>query len=74
MYVTIGSRRKGEEELVATTFMSKFPRTDYSGHAAGYVKNIAEQVVASNFDYVFILSSLNQEFNMRRLERYAAAR
>ena len=29
-----------------------------------------EQVVAANFDYVFILQSLNNNFNLRRLERY----
>lgn len=29
-----------------------------------------EQVIASNFDYVFILQSLNNNFNLRRLERY----
>lgn len=29
-----------------------------------------EQAVASNFDYVFIMQSLNQDFNPRRLERY----
>lgn len=29
-----------------------------------------EQVVASNFDYVFIMQSLNQDFNIKRLERY----
>ena len=29
-----------------------------------------EQAVASNFDYVFIMQSLNQDFNVRRLERY----
>lgn len=31
-----------------------------------------EQAVAANFDYVFILSSLNQDFNARRIERYVA--
>lgn len=31
-----------------------------------------EQAVAANFDYVFILQSLNANFNMRRLERYLA--
>lgn len=30
----------------------------------------AEQAVAANFDYVFILMSLNFDFNPRRLERY----
>jgi len=32
-----------------------------------------EQVVAANFDYVFILTSLNYDFNLNRLERYLAA-
>ena len=29
-----------------------------------------EQAVAANFDYVFIMQSLNQDFNEKRLERY----
>jgi ribosome biogenesis GTPase len=29
-----------------------------------------EQAVAANFDYVFIMQSLNLEFNLRRMERY----
>ena len=49
---------------------SKFSRPDYSGHGAGYVKTILEQVVAANFDYVFILASLNYDFNMNRILRY----
>ncbi|MEK5391515.1 GTPase RsgA [Margalitia sp. FSL K6-0131] len=49
---------------------SKFSRADYSGHAAGYVKTILEQVVATNFDYVFIVSSLNLDFNVSRIMRY----
>ncbi len=31
-----------------------------------------EQAVASNFDYVFIMQSLNHDFNTRRMERYLA--
>lgn len=49
---------------------SKFSRADFSGHAAGYVKTILEQVVAVNFDYVFIVSSLNKDFNVSRITRY----
>ena len=49
---------------------SKFSRADYSGHAVGYVKTILEQVVATNFDYVFILSSLNNDFKVTRIMRY----
>lgn len=52
---------------------SKFSRTDYSGHVAGYVKTILEQVVAANFDYVFIMSSLNWDFNLNRVMRYLTA-
>lgn len=52
---------------------SKFSRTDFSGHAAGYAKTVLEQVVAANFDYVFILSSLNQDFNLNRIARYLSA-
>ena len=29
-----------------------------------------EQAVAANFDYVFLMQSLNQDFNEKRLERY----
>jgi len=49
---------------------SKFSRADFSGHKAGYAKNIREQVVAANFDYVFILSSLNHDFKVKRILRY----
>ena len=49
---------------------SKFSRADFSGHAAGYVKTVLEQVVAANFDFVFIVSSLNKDFNLKRILRY----
>jgi ribosome biogenesis GTPase len=34
--------------------------------------NRGEQAVAANFDTVFLMASLNQDFNVRRLERYLA--
>ncbi len=52
---------------------SKFSRTNFSGHAAAYVKTIHEQLIASNFDYVFIVVSLNHDFNLSRIERYIGA-
>jgi ribosome biogenesis GTPase len=52
---------------------SKFSRANLSGHAEGYAKYIKEEVVASNFDYVFILSSLNFDFNPGRIARYITA-
>ncbi|WP_167956408.1 ribosome small subunit-dependent GTPase A [Anaerosporobacter faecicola] len=45
-------------------------RPDQSGHLAGYVKTMKEQVLAANFDYVFIMDSLNQNYNINRIMRY----
>lgn len=60
------------DSLIVTVLprRSKFARADYSGHAAGYAKNIREQIVATNFDYVFIVTSLNLDFNVTRIMRY----
>lgn len=44
---------------------SKFSRLDSF--------NGLEQVVAANFDYVFIMTSLNYDFNIKRIERYLSS-
>lgn len=44
---------------------SKFSRLDSF--------NKVEQIVAANFDYVFIMLSLNNDFNVNRIERYLTA-
>jgi len=49
---------------------SKFSRADFYGQAVGHVKANREQIVAANFDYAFILTSLNLDFNVNRVERY----
>lgn len=36
-------------------------------------KGRGEQAIAANFDYVFIMQSLNNDFNPKRLERYLTA-
>lgn len=43
-------------------------KTKLSRKVAG--AEIIEQVLASNLDYIFIVSSLNHDFNIARLERY----
>ena len=43
-------------------------RTFFSRREPGPVPK--DQAVAANFDYVFIMQSLNQDFNPKRLERY----
>jgi len=45
-------------------------KSKFSRKIAG--KKTEEQIVAANVDVVFIVSSLNSEFNLRRLERYVA--
>ena len=70
-FVLIKYNQQGDSTIVKVMErISKFSRTDYSGHGAGYVKTILEQVVAANFDYVFIMASLNYDFNIRRIQRY----
>ncbi len=44
---------------------SKFSRMD--------TWNVKEQIVATNFDYVFIVTSLNHDFNIKKMERYLAS-
>ena len=43
-------------------------KTKLSRKVAG--NEVIEQILASNIDYVFIVSSLNHDFNIARLERY----
>lgn len=43
-------------------------KSKFSRKAAG--AETREQIVAANIDTVFIVTSLNQDFNLRRLERY----
>ena len=45
-------------------------RTYFSRREPGPIPR--DQAVAANFDYVFIMQSLNQDFNPKRLERYLA--
>lgn len=70
-FVLLRYNEQGDSQIVKVCRRkSKFSRPDYSGHGVGYVKTILEQVVAANFDYVFILASLNYDFNINRILRY----
>ncbi len=63
-FVLINYNPSGDSQIIRTlprrTFFSRRDPTPGRG----------EQAVASNFDYVFIMQSLNQDFNAKRLERY----
>lgn len=57
------------QETGAHQICSVLPRmTKFSRTAAGI--ELKEQIVAANVDIVFLIQSLNRDFNMRRLERY----
>src|SRR5271163_956403 len=58
--------RPGENRAIIHRVLSR--RTKFSRKTAG--KKTAEQIVAANIDTLLLVSSLNHEFNPRRLERY----
>ena len=49
-----------------------FCRPDRGGHADGFVKTVQVQPLIANFDYVFVITSLNRDFSLNRIARYAA--
>ena len=49
-----------------------FCRPDRGGHADGFVKTLQVQPLVANIDYVFIITSLNNDFSVSRIARYAA--
>jgi ribosome biogenesis GTPase len=64
-FVLIDYIPNGDSRIIKTLKRkSYFSRLDPS--SCGY----AEQSIAANFDYVFIIQSLNHDFNLHRLERY----
>ena len=55
----------------SATILSILPRrSKLSRKSSG--EETSEQIIAANLDTVFIVTSLNQDFNIRRLERYLA--
>ncbi len=72
-FVLIKHNPSGDSLIVRTLpRRTVFSRSDLGGRKAGHGRVSVEQVIAANFDYVCIVMSLNQNYNARRLERYAA--
>ncbi len=66
-FVLIDYVKSGDSRIVSTLKRKTyFSRRDPD-------KGRGEQAVAANFDYVFIMQSLNNDFNPKRLERYLTA-
>ena len=67
-FVLIDHNSSGDSRIIKTLERrTYFSRRDPD-------KGRGEQAVAANFDYVFIMQSLNHDFNPKRLERYLTAR
>lgn len=63
-FVMVNYNPSGDSQIIVT-----LPRKTYFSRRDPD-KGRGEQAVAANFDYVFILQSLNLDFNPKRLERY----
>ena len=64
-FVLIQEVEGGDCQIVKT-----LPRKSYFSRLDPDPSGFREQAIAANFDTVFIMQSLNQNFNLRRLERY----
>lgn len=64
-FVMIDWQQNDESRILKT-----LPRKTYFSRLDPSSSGHSEQAVAANFDYVFIMQSLNRDFNPHRLERY----
>lgn len=60
------SIREGEQRAVIHAVLPR--KSKFSRKVAGQVTE--EQIVATNVDTVFLVNALNQDYNVRRIERY----
>lgn len=63
--------KKSEDKSFNSIYKILDRKSCLSRKEAGLTSN--EQILASNIDYVFIVMSLNFDFNLRRIERYLIA-
>lgn len=63
-FVLIDYNPSGDSRIVKT-----LPRRTYFSRSDSFSAR-GEQAVAANFDYVFIMQSMNHDFNQKRLVRY----
>ena len=70
-FVLIEWNENGDSMITETLKReSSFSRVASSSDKNHELHKQHEQLVAANFDYVFIMQSLNNNFNLHRLERY----
>ena len=72
-YVEITENPYGDSLIMAIRpRRTAFFRPERGGHADGFVKTMQVQPLIANMDYVFIITSLNHDFSVNRIARYAA--
>ncbi len=59
-------QRADQESFIIEKVLTR--KSSFSRKIAG--AQTSEQVAAANFDYVFLVSSLNKDLNLRKMERY----
>jgi ribosome biogenesis GTPase / thiamine phosphate phosphatase len=59
-------KNSDQQSPLITNVLNRFS----SLHRSSCGKKTDKQVIAANIDYIFIVSGLDQDFNIRRLERY----
>lgn len=64
--------RVQENPLGDDVIYEVLPRSSWFSRPDPTTAGNTEQGVAANFDYVFLIQSMNQNFNVRRMERYLA--
>lgn len=64
-FILVDWQENGVSRIVKT-----LPRKTYISRLDPSSSGHGEQGIAANFDYAFIIQSLDQNFNLRRLERY----
>lgn len=70
-FVMIEWNSMGDSQIIETLKRdSSFSRASSSADRNHEMHTQHEQLVAANFDYIFIMQSLNDNFNIRRIERY----
>jgi ribosome biogenesis GTPase len=58
------------QEQCESRILKTLPRKTFFSRRDPSFAGYKEQILAANFDYVFIMQSLDRDFNIRRLERY----
>lgn len=77
IYPAVGDVVLFEENDQLAIIYRVLERKSYFSRSRPGMKNLSnnktEQIIAANVDYAFIMESLNDDFNIRRLERYITA-